>query len=370
MPCEQRAHFPDAVAHRRELREPCLRQLRIRENAGGDSRAVIGRHRINTAGDLQDVALHGVGARFALTHGDDRADPLAVQAEVLGVRHGDHGLRKRLDHQPQARGVLLEVRTESLISQVDERQEALARKQLRERAPLPSDRSAPQGCGRSVHQHHIARARALQPLEHGFEQQPVSGGVVVGVALELAGRSRRGAARGCPRSDRSDAPQPSGATARMSSAPTRSAPQPPGRLRGPCAARRMRRMRGAQHQGLDGGVVFLAPRSRHVGFGRLPCKHQLLGAAHAVEHRRVAAGIPVDADAQVDFLWEGIGAKLRHEPQDLIWLQPVDGLKQRRPLFLAAHYSPGAAPPPAALGGRKGGPQIVRHVSNPRHLFR
>ncbi len=257
-----------------------------------------------------------------------RYRPRFLECETAIMASGTASITRR---NPAASAV--EVRAESLIGQIDERQQTLARKQLRERAPLLKRQvgAAWVVTGR-VHEHDITGARLLQPIEHRFEEQPVSGGVVVGIALELqsaAAEERRVIAPGRiaqihHRGGRDGADE-FGADAQRTASP--------GSLRGPCAAHRTRRVARPEYEGLDGGVVFLAARSRHIGLGRLRRKHQLLGAAHALEHRRVAARIPVDADAEVDLLREGIGAKLRHEPQDLIWLQPVDGLKQCSPLF-------------------------------------
>ena len=63
---QERAHVVDPVAHRAELLEPASEQRLIGKNAGGDRRAVIGRHGVDAAGDLQHVALHCVRAGLAL----------------------------------------------------------------------------------------------------------------------------------------------------------------------------------------------------------------------------------------------------------------------------------------------------------------
>jgi hypothetical protein len=60
-------------------------------------------------------------------------------------------------------------------------------------------------------------------------------------------------------------------------------------------------MRRSKHHFFHGAVEFLAARSGHIGFRGLRRQDRLLGAAHAVEHRRVAAQVAVHADAEVDF---------------------------------------------------------------------
>ena len=96
---------------------------------------------------------------------------------------------------------------------------------------------------RRVDQYDITRARALQPLQHRFEKQPVSDGVVVGVALELqsaTAKERRMVAPGriaqMNHGGRRDGADQLGAHAQRAAAA--------GSLRGPCAAHRKGRVGG------------------------------------------------------------------------------------------------------------------------------
>ena len=225
---------------------PFLREGRIRENACGDRRTVIRRHGIDAAGDLQHVTLNRVGARFVLAHGDDRTDALAIQTEILGMRDGDQRLRQRLGHEAKSRHVLREVGSESLIGQVDERHETLAGAQLRERAPLLERQvgAARVVTGR-VHEHDVSRAALLQAIEHFLEEQPVQRRRRNRDSARASIRSCRGAARDCPRSDRSEH-RVAGATARIELGAHAQSAASTGRLGGARAPHGARRVRSAQ----------------------------------------------------------------------------------------------------------------------------
>ena len=75
-----------------------------------------------------------------------------------------------------------------------------------------------------------------------------------------------------------------------------------GRLDGARAPFAARGMRGAENHRLDGAVEFLTAGGGHVGFRGLGCEHDLFGAAHALEYRRVAAQVAIDPDTEIDFL--------------------------------------------------------------------
>ena len=133
---QQRSHVGDPVAHRRKLLDPRLPQRLVRENAGRDRRTVVRRHRVDAARNLQHVTLHGVGPLLVFADGDDGAHALPVKAEILRVRDRDQGFRDAVDHQADGRGVLLQIRAEPLIRQIEKRRQLPFQEKLREPLPL------------------------------------------------------------------------------------------------------------------------------------------------------------------------------------------------------------------------------------------
>ena len=118
--------------------------------------------------------------------------------------------------------------------------------------------------------------------------------------------------------------------------------------RAPLAARDMR---GAKHHLFDSAVEFLSAGGGHVGFRGLGREHDLLGAAHALEYRGVAAQVAIHTDAEIDFLRECIGAKFRHQSEDGVGVQAVDMLKQVfMPPVFADHIIGHAVATSAAIG--------------------
>ena len=205
---QQRAHVLDPLAHLRQFPDPGLPQRRVREDACRNRGAMVGRHGVDAARDLQHVAVHGVGSRFILAHHDQRADAFAIQPEVLGVRYGDERFGKpcrrptgRPPHPPPDR-CRIPGRPGRGTAPA-----AAAASSLDQRLPLPHGQiRAGRVMAAGVHQDHVARRCALQAVDHRVESQLMRLCIVVWVALQAAAPSRRAAACGCPRSDRSRAP--------------------------------------------------------------------------------------------------------------------------------------------------------------------
>ena len=59
---EQRAHIGNPGPHAVELLDPLFLERRVPEDMCGNRGAVIGRHRVHSASDLQHMTQHGVGA--------------------------------------------------------------------------------------------------------------------------------------------------------------------------------------------------------------------------------------------------------------------------------------------------------------------
>ena len=93
-----------------------------------------------------------------------------------------------------------------------------------------------------------------------------------------------------------------------------------------------------QDEFFDGAIELLAPRRADVCLRGLRLEHLPLGAPHSVEDRCVAAEIAKNAHSQVDFLREGVGAKLGHQSEDGVGRQTAQLLEQA--------LSPGSVPEP------------------------
>ena len=66
------------------------------------------------------------GAALVLADHDQRADTLAIQTQILGIRHGHERFWNLLGDQPRAGGVGFQVDCEALISEIQEGHEPAA----------------------------------------------------------------------------------------------------------------------------------------------------------------------------------------------------------------------------------------------------
>ena len=191
--------------------DPGLPQLRVGEDAGGNRCAVVRRHRIDAARDLQHMALHGLGPGFIFADrrsGHRRArgtNPYFWSSTRRSAPRADFSVTRRT---PATSAV--KIGAEALVGQIEERGEVPALQQLRQGLPLfDGPRSAPaRVVAAGVHQDHIALGRSVQTLQHRVETQLMLLCIVIGIALELSVPSFRAGGCGCPRSDRSRAPSP------------------------------------------------------------------------------------------------------------------------------------------------------------------
>ena len=111
----------DAVAHRRQLGFPLGPQVRVGEYGRGQSSTVGRRVRVVRPHDDLELAEHsrrfvGVGA-----HDGQRADPLAVEAEVLRERARDEHRNVAGGEGPHGGGIGVDPGRESLVGHVEQR---------------------------------------------------------------------------------------------------------------------------------------------------------------------------------------------------------------------------------------------------------
>ena len=188
------------------------------------------------------------------------------------------------------------------------------------------EHGAPRAHGQQRREVPAARV-GVEGLQHGVEAQPVGRGVVVGIARQpQAGTAEqrrmippRGVAHVHHRSGRGGRQQfgPDAQRAAAARHLDRAQTRQPNRAAG-----------RAQHQFGDRVIEFAAASRRDIGLGGLAREHGALGAAHAFEHRRVAAEIAEHPDPEIDLVGRWIGAKLRHQGEDRVRLQTLEPFEQ------------------------------------------
>ena len=168
----------------------CFLECRVREYMRRDRGAVVGRHRINAARDLQHMAQHGIRASLILADDDQCADALAVQAQILGIRHGDERFGNLLGDQAHAGRVGVQTGGKALIGEIQERHEAPAPQQFGQACHCAGSRSAPDRVvATGVNQNHVAFGRRARGARPWHRSAKVRGRIVVGVALEPQART-------------------------------------------------------------------------------------------------------------------------------------------------------------------------------------
>jgi hypothetical protein len=163
-----------------------------------------------------------------------------------------------------------------------------------------------------MEQHHIARLRPLQALQHGGEGELVRRCVIVRVSVQFEARASQ---QGHVIAPGRIADVDRGARRRRAyqlGTDTQCAATA-GRLDGTRSALATRSMMRSQDQLFDGTVELLPTRCADIGLGGLLGQHGSFSAAHAVEDGRVAKRVAKHPHPEVDFAGERIGAKLGHQ---------------------------------------------------------
>ena len=271
---------------------------------------------------------------------------LAVEPEVLGTRRGDHQLRQPRGEQPRGGGVFLEPVAEALIGEVDERHRALVLDQRRHLVPL---RQRQVGAGRvvtrPVQQHHVARLHLGEVVHHAGEiHRPrlvVEIAVLCHVHAEMLEDRRVVGPGRCRQPDRHLRRRHLDELQRLVDRP------------GPAGLRRTGQPlvldRIAQHQARQRLAETRIARKRGIGLGGLALPQLLFRRLHRPHHRRIAGGVLVDADAQIDLVLARVGAELGHQRNDLVGGQVFEVFKhQASPVATARSlYMPHSAQEPS-----------------------
>ena len=185
---------------------------------------------------------NAISAPAALGRLDEqRAEPVAIAAEILVAALRDDRLLGRLDHQPRPGRIGLQAVAEALIGEIDEGDEAARGDDVRDRAPLVHVEI---GAGRivaaAVQQDEIAAPPPAPSASIIRSKRIVGAGfVVIGIRRPSRRRPRRSAAHGWARSARRHRCGPAdwpGRPARRRAAARRSRPASAGRRCGRRAA--------------------------------------------------------------------------------------------------------------------------------------
>jgi hypothetical protein len=121
---EPGAQAPDSGAHFQKLGVPVGAQLRIVEDGANDRAPMIGRHRPHGARKLEEIAERDLRLLGAGRLDEERSGPLAIKSEILVAALGDQRLIRSFDNQPSSLSVGFKAVAETLIGEIDVRNEA------------------------------------------------------------------------------------------------------------------------------------------------------------------------------------------------------------------------------------------------------
>ena len=147
---EHLAQAQHVGAHLVELGPPLGAQGRVVQDRADDRGTVRRRRRVVRARDAEQLSQHDVRPLRRGAEHEGAADPVAIEPEILRAGGRDDHLRHPRREPAHARGILLQAVAETLVGEVDERQEAARR--------APDPRSRPNaraaarrrsGCGSS-----------------------------------------------------------------------------------------------------------------------------------------------------------------------------------------------------------------------------
>jgi hypothetical protein len=298
---------------------------------------MIGRHRPGGAGEPEQIAEGDAGCARARPLDEEVAEPVAIAAEILVAALRDQRLLGRLDDHPRARGIGLQPVAEALIGKVDEGDQPALRDEVGDGAPLVEIEI---GAGRivaaAVQQDEIARLGPPERVHHPVEAQSAALAGIIRISDQLdAGGAEQRRMIGPGRLADEDACLGVRPRDQVGAEPQRAA-----------AARRLQpddaivvARAGAEHDRLDqSGETGVAGRAE-IGLGLLRVGQDALGRLDALQDRRVAGGVAVDADADVDLGRARIGGGERDQGDQAVGgllLEPVQEcrrLAQYEPLF-------------------------------------
>ena len=243
-----------ARAHRADFIEP-RRTLRIiAQDFVHDGGTVVGRHRINGAGDAGELTQRRIGSRRGCGDNVQRTGAFAIQSEVLRARYRDQDFRQLRGEQTYAECILGDTAAQSLICHIDERQERAAFENGQELAPLRVGEIRAGGVmATCLQQHDTARGQPPESFQHDTEVESAARGVVVGVVCKLEARAanERDVIGPGGSADMHDGSRGKGLDQLRAEAQRAAASR---RLNGAHAAAGKRRMRGTEGQLLERAV--------------------------------------------------------------------------------------------------------------------
>ena len=360
------AHLAHAGAHRVELIGPLRDQRGIGEHQPDRRRAVIGRHRPGRAG--QRIAVREDRRKLArlLRHHVDRADAVAVEAEILVAAIGDDRLGHFGEDPAYAVGIPLHPLAEALVGKVEQRQHAVLRDELGDLVPF-GRRIVDAGgiVAAAVEQDRIARRRIAQRGAQRFHIRRAVGRGVLEIPrlepevlqdLRVVGPARRTHqhfADARPLGQRRRQPYRAGAAGGLHALN-------PALHRGIFAEHE-------RHQRMDELHVALGAE---ISFRILFLDQLALGRLDRTEHRRAALAGAVDADAEVDLVGPRVLVVQLDQREQRVGRLGGDGLEHGgRSMATAMRYRKGQSCPPREIprGFRTEADRAFRRTSCSRH---
>ena len=296
---------------------------------GDDLRRVKTGAGVDAAYREAQLAHHQFGLGSAGADRAERAAALAVHAHALGKRVRDEESQPGIGQGPHRISILGDAIAETLVGQVEIRQQLAIAQHRDQRIPLRSTQVDPgRVVAAGVQQHDAALGQAAQGVEHRVETQPAAGRIEIRVAVDLetaALEHRAVVVPGRVADPDRRVGQPGLEEISADFEPTR---RTHGLYRRDPTGGDRRMARPEQQLG-DLGAAGRVALHRQVGLGACGGQDAGLGQLHAGQHRQPALLVEIDADRQVDLGRPRIGVVGIDQREDRIARIGLDMFEHR-----------------------------------------
>src|SRR5258708_28602103 len=144
-----------------------LRILKHNMHRGG---AMVRRHRPHFPSALQDMSHCGLGRLSGASFHEERANPVAVNADILVAALGNYDFIAGIEHQPNAKRIFTKAPPETLVGDIDKRNDAPLLHYLDNFAPLILTKiRARRVVATAVKESDVTGLGAAQRLDHIFK---------------------------------------------------------------------------------------------------------------------------------------------------------------------------------------------------------